>query len=66
MADARAYAPWAGARLPDEFEGHLAAEQPEFERRSPTVWNWTESEHSDGITQFVVLIVNFRPATPEG
>jgi len=44
-----------GARLPTEFEWQLAAGDPAFSRAEPLVWNWTESEHSDGITRFAIL-----------
>jgi formylglycine-generating enzyme required for sulfatase activity len=55
LNEARAYAASVGARLPTEDEWQLAAEAGLLERAQPLVWNWTESEHTDGRTRFAIL-----------
>lgn len=55
LDDARAYAEWAGKRLPTDEEWQHAFESAELDPGSPRVWNWTESESSDGRTRSCVL-----------
>ncbi len=55
LAEARAHAVSVGARLPTEDEWQLAAEAGVLDFSGPRVWNWTESEHSDGRTRFAIL-----------
>lgn len=55
IADARAYARWAGMRLPTEDEWQVAGAAGLLERGQPLVWNLTDSEHTDGRTRFCIL-----------
>jgi hypothetical protein len=55
LEDARAFARWRGVRLPTEDEWQVAGEAGVLRRRSPLVWNLTESEHTDGRARFAIL-----------
>ena len=55
LDDARAFAKWKGKRLPTDWEWQIAAQAGKISRGSPLVWNMTESEHTDGITDFFML-----------
>jgi hypothetical protein len=55
LDDARAYAAWVGKRLPTDEEWQYACERAELDPGSPRVWNWTESERSDGHTRSCLL-----------
>lgn len=55
LDDARAYASWVGGRLPTELEWQVAGEASTDWVGEVAVWNWTDSEHTDGRSRFTLL-----------
>jgi hypothetical protein len=55
LDDARTYARWAGKRLPTEEEWQHVIQTNQLSEGSVRVWNWTESEQTDGSTRWCIL-----------
>lgn len=55
LDDARAYAAWAGKRLPTMEQWQHAMESVVTLPAAGRVWNWTESERDDGRIRFCLL-----------
>ena len=55
LEDARAFAEWAGMRLPTEWQWQLAAETLKDAFVFNQVFEWNESERFDGFNRFVTL-----------
>ena len=53
LEDARAFARWAKKRLPNEEEWQIGVTDHQLPHGK--VWEWTESERSDGRTRFCLL-----------